>query len=138
MKIYTIGHSNRNLEDFVEILKRYKIEVLIDVRRFPTSKFSHFSRKNLEESLRENGICYLYLGDLLGGFRKGGYRKYTETKEFERGIREITKIPKNLALMCSEKFPWKCHRRFIAARLSEKGFEVIHILNEKVWVFKGR
>lgn len=128
-KIFTVGHSNRAVEDFIRILKEAGIEVVVDVRRFPRSKFEHFNRENLESILKKNGIEYYYLGEKLGGFRKGGYENYTKTEEFEKGIQELIEIAqeKQTAVMCAEKLFFRCHRRFIAKRLEELGFEVIHL-----------
>ena len=128
-KIFTVGHSSRAVEDFIKILKDAKVEVVVDVRRFPRSKFEHFNRENLESILKKNGIDYYYLGEKLGGFRKGGYENYTKTEEFEKGIEELIKIAqeKLTAIMCAEKLFFRCHRMFIAKRLEELGFEVIHL-----------
>uniref|UniRef100_A0A7V3ZZQ5 DUF488 domain-containing protein n=2 Tax=candidate division WOR-3 bacterium TaxID=2052148 RepID=A0A7V3ZZQ5_UNCW3 len=128
-KIFTVGHSNRAVEDFIRILREAGVEAVVDVRRFPRSKFEHFNRENLESILKKNGIDYYYLGEKLGGFRKGGYENYTKTEEFEKGIEELIKIAqeKLTAIMCAEKLFFRCHRRFIAKRLEELGFEVIHL-----------
>lgn len=72
--IYTLGTNRRTEEDFIEILNAYGIERLIDVRRFPTSKFPHFKKETLERFLKDNGIEYFFLGEELGGYRKGGMR----------------------------------------------------------------
>jgi uncharacterized protein (DUF488 family) len=128
-RIFTIGHSNRGLEEFIEILKGAGVEVVVDVRRFPKSKFEHFNRENLENGLKLAGIDYYYLGDKLGGFRRGGYENYTNTKEFNEGIEELVKIAEErlTAIMCAERLVFRCHRRFIAKRLEEIGFKVIHL-----------
>lgn len=135
IKIYTLGTSNRSIEEFLEILKRYQIEVVIDVRRWPTSKrFSHFKKENLEKILLENNIKYFHF-EKLGGYRNGGYEAYTKTKEFKEALKELIKIAKNknLVIICAEKFPWKCHRAYIARAL-EKKFEVIHIIEkDRIW-----
>ena len=122
MKIYTLGTSNRTIEDFIEILKEYGITTVIDVRRFPTSKFSHFKKENFQKHLKENGINYVYLGNELGGYRKNGYERYMETEEFKKGLRKIIEVSEkgNVAIVCCEKFFWKCHRRFIAEELKKK------------------
>ncbi len=57
--IYTIGHSNRSIEEFIRHLKKFKIEVIVDVRRFPSSKFDHFRQENLRMALQNNGIEYI-------------------------------------------------------------------------------
>jgi len=128
-KIFTVGHSNRTVEEFIKILKEAGVEVVVDVRRFPRSKFEHFNRENLQSILKKNGIEYYYLGEKLGGFRKGGYENYTKTEEFNEGIEELIKIAreKPTAIMCAEKLVFRCHRRFIAKRLEELGFTVMHL-----------
>ena len=97
MKIYTIGHSNRPLDEFIAILTKYKIEAVADIRRFPTSKrFPWYKRENLEIVLKKNGIKYFWLGDLLGGYRKGGYAQYMITEDYKKGIEEIIRISGNI------------------------------------------
>lgn len=135
-KIYTLGTGLRSLEDFIEILNSYNIEAIIDVRKFPKSKFDHFNRGNLEPFLKGELFEYHYLGKELGGFRKGGYKNYTRTTDFEQGINAIEVIAskKNSVIICAEHFPWKCHRRFIARTLQKKDWEIEHIIDKgKVW-----
>ena len=132
-EIYTIGTSNRDLDEFIHILKSFDIELIVDVRRFPTSKFEYFKKENLEIALRKNDIRYRYLGDLLGGFREGGYQNYMENEDFKRGLEQLLSLAERhrVAILCREKFPWKCHRWLISKRLTEEGYKVIHILDEK-------
>lgn len=136
MKIYTLGTSNRSLEEFLEILNHYKIQTIIDVRHWPTSKlFPHFKKENLEKFLKENGIEYRHI-EKLGGYREGGYETYTKTKEFKEGLKELIEASKakNVGIICAEKLPWKCHRAFICQELETKNFEIIHIIEkEKIW-----
>ncbi|RLE90330.1 MAG: DUF488 domain-containing protein [Thermoprotei archaeon] len=131
--VYTIGHSNRELSEFINLLKAYDVQVLIDVRRFPTSKkFPHFIRDKLRDVLEGEDIEYYWLGDLLGGFRPGGYRSYMKTNEFKRGIQRLMKIisrGKTTVIMCKEKLWFRCHRRFISDVLVEKGIKVVHIVD---------
>ena len=138
-EIFTLGTSNRSLEEFLEILKKYKIKLVIDVRRFPTSKlFSYFKKENLKKILKENQIEYLHF-ESLGGFRKGGYKNYMKTKEFKEGLKKLIKLAekKKVTLICREKFPWKCHRASISQKLEENGFKVIHIIEkDKIWQAK--
>jgi uncharacterized protein (DUF488 family) len=71
MKLLTIGHSSRPIEEFITLLKNYEIEILVDVRAFPSSsKFPHFNKENLETSLFQSDIEYHWLGKELGGHRK--------------------------------------------------------------------
>jgi len=88
-KIYTLGTSNRTIDEFLGILKSYQIQAVIDVRRWPTSKwFEHFKKENLETILKENNIEYLHF-EKLGGFREGGYQAYTKTKDFKEALKEL-------------------------------------------------
>jgi uncharacterized protein (DUF488 family) len=138
-KIYTLGTDLRSLEDFIEIISSYSIETIIDVRSFPTSKLDHFKKTNLEPLLKKEMFEYHHLGKELGGFRKGGYKNYTLTKEFELGINVLESIAskKTCVIICAERFPWKCHRRFIASALQKRGWKVEHIIDkDKVWVPK--
>lgn len=134
--IHTIGSSNRTIGEFLDLLKKYNIECLIDIRRFPTSKFEHFKKQNLIEFVEREGIKYVYLGQILGGYRSGGYEKYMHTEAFLNGIKQIERHAKNKksAIMCCERLPWRCHRRFISMQLESRGWEVIHIIDEKrIW-----
>ncbi|MBM4129020.1 MAG: DUF488 domain-containing protein [Nitrospira sp.] len=136
-KIYTLGTGRRSEEDFIEILLAYNIQSLIDVRRFPRSKIATFIRENLEPLLKREGIEYHFLGKELGGFRKGGYPAYSLTDEFMRGVNtlESLALAKNSVIICAERFPWKCHRKWIARELHRRGWEVEHIIEKgKVWV----
>lgn len=136
MKIFTLGTSNRSQREFLKILKKYKIETVVDVRHFPTSRlFSHFKKENLEKFLKEKKIDYYHI-EKLGGFRDRGYENYMRTKEFKEGLENLIEIAKKkrTAIICAERFPWKCHRTFVSQKLEEKGFEVIHIIEEnKIW-----
>lgn len=138
-KIFTLGTGTRSEEDFIEILLSYNIEALIDVRRFPRSKIPAFTRANLEGLLRNEGIEYHFLGDELGGFRKGGYTTYTLTDDFMNGIKILESIARDRlsVIICAERFPWKCHRKWISRELHKRGWEVEHIIDKgKVWVPK--
>ncbi|MBM4145796.1 MAG: DUF488 domain-containing protein [Nitrospira sp.] len=138
-KIYTLGTDRRSEEDFTEILLSYGIQSLIDVRSFPRSKIPVFSRENLEDLLKREGIEYHFLGKELGGFRKGGYTSYIITDEFNKGIDLIESIAlyKMSVIICAEKLPWKCHRKWISRELHKRGWEVDHIIDKgKVWIPK--
>jgi uncharacterized protein (DUF488 family) len=113
------------------LLKENEIQVVVDVRRFPTSKWEWFKRENLEKTLASNGIKYEYLGHLLGGFRKGGYVRYMETEQFKEGVSKLLELAGKfkVAMMCVEKIVFKCHRRFISRYLQQRGIRVIHIVD---------
>ncbi len=139
MIVYTLGTDRKAEEDFVEILNYYGIEAVIDTRRFPRSKFSTYNRENLETLLESLAVEYHFMGELLGGFRRGGYEEYSATGDYKRGIVHLEEIAgrKTSAVLCAEKLPWKCHRRWIARSLKEGGWKVIHILDKgKVWAPK--
>ncbi len=134
--IYSLGTSNRGIEEFVNLLKSYAIEMVVDVRSFPTSKFQHFKRESLLQSLGGQGFGYHYLGKELGGFRKGGYEAYTQTLEYRVGLELLERMASRCrcAILCAERLPWRCHRRFIGRSLQERDWKVVHILEEeKIW-----
>lgn len=144
-KIWTIGHSTRSFQEFRELLDSNKIEVLVDVRRFPGSrKFPHFSKENLEVALPEAGIDYLHL-EALGGRRKANkesknsawrlasfkaYADYMETEEFQVAAQELQELAgeKRVAYMCSEAVWWSCHRSLISDYLKVRDWKVEHIM----------
>jgi len=130
--IWTIGHSNRSIETFLQLLGEYGIQVLADVRSFPTSKIEHFKREQMQKWLQEHGIEYVWLGKELGGYRRGGYKRHMRTKLFREGIRQLLEIAKvrGACVMCMELKPKCCHRRFISAHLERKGVKVIHIIEK--------
>jgi uncharacterized protein (DUF488 family) len=135
-RIFTIGTSTREIKEFLQLLSKYNIKNLADVRSFPSSRMPHFCQKELKSFLLDNGVNYTYLGKELGGFRQGGYKKHMQTHLFKEGIDKLEHIANsgNTAYMCAEKFPWRCHRRFISIALQEKGWEVIHIIDsKKIW-----
>jgi len=132
LKIWTIGHSNRSINSFVELLNEHSVQTLVDVRRFPTSKIEHFKREETEKWLPEHGIEYVWFGKELGGYRRGGYKRHMRTKLFREGIKQLLAIvkAKHTCVMCMEVNPKYCHRRFISAHLEKKGVEVIHIIKK--------
>jgi len=132
LRVWTIGHSNRSVEAFLELLREHSIQVLADIRSFPTSKIEHFKREEMERWLPENGIEYVWLGKELGGYRKGGYKRHMRTKLFREGVKKLLEIAKQkrTCIMCMEKNPKYCHRRFLSAYLERKGVEIIHIIEK--------
>ena len=130
--VYTLGTSTRSPEEFTELLSSHGVEVVIDVRRFPFSRFEHFHRDRLERLLSEEGIEYVYMGEELGGYRRGGYQSFTTACEFLSGLKELEEIAqkRSTAIICAERFPWRCHRRFIARELEKRGWRVSHIIDK--------
>jgi uncharacterized protein (DUF488 family) len=137
--IYFLGTSHRTFDQFLELFRKHDVEAGVDIRSFPTSRFSHFSRNALAQGLKSEGIQYIYLGKELGGFRKGGYLNYRASGPFKRGLQQLEEIglEKRTAFFCAERFPWKCHRRWVAGELVERGWQVIHIIEQgKIWIPK--
>ena len=146
--LWTVGHSNHPLENLVGILEAYRIERVIDVRRFPASrKWPHFNAANLAISLPAAGIAYTGIPE-LGGRRKPkrdsplrawrveafrGYADFMDTAGFAESLERATALAEETrsALMCAEALPWRCHRSLIADALLARGFEVLEILSEK-------
>lgn len=131
-RVLTIGHSSRGLSEFIGILLRYGVEVLVDVRRLPGSRrVPWFRRSVLERALPEHGIAYLWLGDLLGGLGVD-YARYVETAAYRRGVGALAALAcsgARVAVMCRERWWMRCHRAFIADTLHELGFEVLHVVD---------
>ena len=137
--VYTIGTGLRSFEDFMEILLAYGLRAVIDVRSYPKSKLPHFSSQTLSDLIRSYGISYHFLGKELGGLRKGGYTAYIITEEFREGVRGLEVIAREAlsVIICAERFPWKCHRKWISLELQKKDWEVRHIIDKgKLWIPK--
>ncbi len=132
MTIWTIGHSTLPQSGLVALLHAYGVITLVDVRSFPRSrKNPQFNRDELERSLPDAEICYVWLGHELGGFRKGGYEAHATTCQFAAGIAALEQLAAAAptAFMCAEKLFFRCHRRFIADELVRRGWTVIHIFD---------
>jgi uncharacterized protein (DUF488 family) len=146
--IYTIGHSTRTSEQFLELLKAHGIEELVDVRTIPRSRHNpQFGKEELAFSLKKAGIVYTHLGK-LGGLRHPGkdsvnlgwqntsfrgFADYMATPEFQAGLDELKALAekKTVAIMCAEAVPWRCHRSLIADALTIRGWQVLHIQSRK-------
>ena len=144
--VWTIGHSTRPLDAFLELLARYGLEAVADVRRFPGSRrYPQYAEAALSAALAEHGIAYRWL-PALGGRRRPlpgspnvawrnasfrGYADHLGSAEFLRGMEELLQISRRLrtTLMCSEAVWWRCHRALIADVLRARGIEVVHILD---------
>jgi uncharacterized protein (DUF488 family) len=145
-EIWTIGHSNRNIETFISILRSFDIEVVADVRQFPGSrKYPHFNKENLSESLQQHNIGYVHMVE-LGGRRKPAkdspnitwkndafraYADYMETEDFRNAVSKLEELAsaKRTAYMCSEAVWWSCHRSMISDHLKANGWKVMHIMD---------
>lgn len=147
LQVFTIGHSNRPFKDFLSLLREFFIDVVADIRRYPSSrKFPHFNQEALSKLLKAENIGYLWF-EALGGRRHGekntqspntgleslGFRNYADymmTQEFKTAAQELlsTAAKARTAIMCAEKFYWKCHRRLLSDYLTAQGVQVIHIV----------
>lgn len=144
--IFTIGHSNHTWERFIELLTPHRIELLVDVRSYPRSRFAPWSnREKLDAGLRTQGIEYQWMGNHLGGMPPRPdqradlgsisvdewYRTRSKAPDFLAAIAEVSRMAmgKRLVLMCSEGHPERCHRTLLLApMISNVDFEVLHIL----------
>ena len=139
--IFTIGHSNHGLEKLISLLKSNDIDLVVDIRSKPYSRFaSWFNKTAINESLYDNEIRYIFLGDKLGG-RPDDKRYYdaegrvaysliAASPEFHEGIETLMKgcMGDRIALMCSEENPLNCHRfHLVSEDLENRGINVIHI-----------
>jgi uncharacterized protein (DUF488 family) len=145
--IWTIGHSTRSIEDFIEMLKSFGIGVLVDIRHYPGSRrYPHFNSEALAQSLSQQDMRYIHLID-LGGRRKPvagsvntrwrndafrGYADYMETDVFHKAADELQSIAlaQPTAYMCSEAVWWSCHRSLVSDYLKIREWTVMHIMDK--------
>jgi uncharacterized protein (DUF488 family) len=139
--LFTIGHSNIPLTDFLKLLEYYEIDVLIDVRSSPYSRVApHFGREPLKRSLAEERIAYVFAGKELGGrppemdhYSDDGhvlYWRLAENPRFLLGIERVVDVARQrrAVVMCSEEDPAGCHRHLLIARVLEgSGVDATHI-----------
>jgi uncharacterized protein (DUF488 family) len=147
MTIYTIGHSTRTIEDFIELLGIHNIKQLVDIRTIPKSRYNpQYGNKNLEKSLDSAGIRYVYLEELGGlrpevtpseneGWRNESFRNYADymqTEEFQDGINKLLGLADKAttAIMCAEAVPWRCHRSLVGDALLVRQVSVIDIISK--------
>lgn len=144
---FTIGHSDRSLAEFLELLAESEIDVVIDVRRLPGSrKYPWFDHEALAASLAECGVAYKHETALTGRRSKQpevaeetnafwtnrsfhNYADYALSEEFQAGLSRLraTECARPV-VMCSEAVWWRCHRRLIADHLLAHGETVLHIM----------
>jgi uncharacterized protein (DUF488 family) len=145
--LYTVGHSTRSLDAFVDLLHHHGVRAIADVRRFPKSrKYPHFNDEALAVSLPNLGLRYAPV-PLLGGRRRArpdspntgwrnesfrGYADYTMTDPFAQGLEQLLTLAAQTptAMMCAEAVPWRCHRSLIADAALVRGWRVLDIVSE--------
>ena len=143
--IYTIGHSTRPVAELIEALRSADVRVLADIRTVPRSRRNpQFNSDALRQALAEHGIRYEHLAK-LGGLRRArkdsrntgwrnasfrGYADYMQTADFEAGLEQLRGLTAdgNVAIMCAEVVPWRCHRSLVADVLTVRGAAVRHII----------
>ena len=139
--IFTIGHSNQGSQRFLKLLTDNSIQILVDVRSSPHSRFaSQFNAMTLKKALADRGIRYFYMGNELGGrppepsmYDREGHALYdlmARSPLFLRAVKRLLKGSANrrIALMCSEEDPSECHRHLLVGRVvAQNGVKVLHI-----------
>lgn len=139
--VYTIGHSRHKWEHFLTLLKQHEVELVVDTRSRPFSRFNpHFNRERLRNALAEAGIGYEWRGEALGGrpddplfHRADGGLDLDALWQWPTLQRDLNEIAaradsRRQALLCAEEDPMRCHRRFLLTPpLMKSGLEVLHI-----------
>jgi len=143
--VFTIGHSTRTINEFVELLKTNSVTLVVDVRTIPRSRHNpQFNKETLPNTLKTYGIKYIHMPEIGGlrrpkhdsinlawknmGFR--GYADYMQTQEFTDNLLKIIALAREnrLTLMCAEALPWRCHRSLISDALVARHIKVEHII----------
>jgi len=146
--IFTVGHSTRTLEQFVDLLRSYGIKQVVDIRTIPRSRHNpQFNRETLSKFLRNRRIGYRHM-KTLGGLRhaladslnKGwqnpsfrGFADYMQTAAFEEALEKLIHLArqKPTVIMCAEAVPWRCHRSLVGDALTVRGISVRHIFTPR-------
>jgi uncharacterized protein (DUF488 family) len=144
--LWTIGHSNRSIDEFLTLLGNQEIQAIADVRRFPGSRrHPHFGAELLREELSKAGIQYHHFAGLGGrrgkpaqgspntGWRVASFNAYADHMNGAAFLTDLDALASlarecRVCLMCSEALPWRCHRRLIADALIVRGWRVLDIL----------
>jgi uncharacterized protein (DUF488 family) len=144
--VLTIGHSTRALDKFIGLLQAHAVSRVVDVRTVPRSRHNpQFNQDSLPDSLKKAGLGCVHVPGLGGlrhakrdsinvGWRNAsfrGYADYMQTPEFERGLEELIQLAKQeqIAIMCAEALPWRCHRSLIADALLVRGIGTEDIMS---------
>jgi uncharacterized protein (DUF488 family) len=147
-RCFTVGHSTHDVTMFIDLLRKHDINCIIDVRSSPYSRYANqYNKEVLNHSLKEANIVYLFLGDQLGAryedknllFDDGkvDFKKVAASPTFQEGIQRVKNgmiKGYNIALMCSEKEPFDCHRfALVSKSLVAEGIEVNHITPDSIF-----
>jgi len=151
LPFFTIGHSNRSLEEFVDLLKGAEVERVVDIRKFPRSRANpQFNEEALPEALAAFDLSYEHVAALggrrgktqdlppdLNGFWTNesfhNYADYALSAAFHASLEQLLETGRRhrCALMCSEALWWRCHRRLVADHLLARGEAVFHLMAGK-------
>ena len=144
--VFTVGHSTRTLDSFIDLLRERGVKRLVDIRTVPRSRHNpQFNKETLPQALASAGIKYTHMPD-LGGLRRPrrhsanpgwrnasfrGFADYMQTEEFGSGMQKLMALAERqeIVLMCAEAVPWRCHRSLIADALLVRGVKVHHIMS---------
>ncbi|MGH9395795.1 MAG: DUF488 family protein [Terriglobia bacterium] len=144
--VYTIGHSTRDLPDFLDLLGEHGVKQLVDIRTIPRSRHNpQYNLESMAQDLPAAGFRYKHLA-ALGGLRHArrdslntgwrnasfrGFADYMQQPEFEKGLGRLIKLAeaRPSAIMCAEAVPWRCHRSLVSDALLVRGVRVEHIIN---------
>ena len=144
--VFTVGHSTRTIEEFRELLEAHRVKHLIDVRTVPRSRTNpQFNSDTLPKPLKLARIAYSHMPE-LGGLRHAkpdsrntawrnksfrGYADYMQTPEFAKALEKLIAAArkKQVAVMCAEAVPWRCHRSLIGDALLARGIPVEHVMS---------
>jgi uncharacterized protein (DUF488 family) len=143
--VWTVGHSTRTIQEFLDLLAEYDIRAIADVRSMPGSrKYPQYDQEKLAATLADQGVAYRWLENLGGRRRTSpespntawrnvsfrGYADHMSSAEFAQGLNELHELAgaRRTALMCAEAVWWRCHRSMIADALCAGGTCVMHIM----------
>jgi uncharacterized protein (DUF488 family) len=143
-EILTVGHSNHEEGEFLELVRGAGVELIADVRANPRSRYPQFNRSALAGTMKAAGIGYAPLGADLGGRREPlpdsintaldegpfrGYADHMRTPQFEAGLEMLESLARDrrTAVMCAEANWHRCHRRLLADALTVRGWRVLHL-----------
>ncbi|MGA8873771.1 MAG: DUF488 domain-containing protein [Candidatus Acidiferrales bacterium] len=147
LTVFTIGHSTRPIDEFLDLLRAHAIRQLLDIRTIPKSRRNpQFNTDSLAASLASAGIGYLHMKDLGGlrhpardsinlGWRNASFRgfaDYMQTPQFAAALAQAIQLAKETSptvLMCAEAVPWRCHRSLVADALVVRGIRVLEIIS---------
>ena len=146
LAIFTIGHSTRTIDEFIDLIKTFDVILIVDVRTVPRSRHNpQFNKETLPNTLKSYSIKYIHMPEIGGlrrpkhdsvnlawrnsGFR--GYADYMQTKEFIDNLLKIVALSREncIALMCAEALPWRCHRSLISDALVVRHVKLQHIIS---------